>query len=191
LKKSDDGIPSDGRLFISEIENTMNTEQLKQYFATHHPESYLLHGLPWLVFGHVSFSKTISHDKKAGPRVRRFAGLMVALAITCEVKARKLVFFQNNETKPEVDFNHVHFLLGPQSLEKFTAEEICRRLSEKATEFGFGQCAFLPYDPTKDGVGYITKRVFRTLNNGQRQEIPPDFFVSAALTQILKQKELV
>ena len=169
----------------------MNTEQLKQYFATHHPESYLLHQLPWLVFGHASFPKEISHDKKKGPRVRRFAGLMTALAITCGVKARKLVFFQNNETKPELDFHHVHFLLGPQSLEKFTAEDICQRLSEKAKEFEFGECAFLPYDPAKDGVGYITKRVFRTLNNGQQQEIPPDFFMSAALTQILKQKELV
>jgi hypothetical protein len=169
----------------------MNTEELKQYFATHHPEGYLLHQLPWLVFGHVSFSKEISHDKKSTPRIRRFAGLMTALAIACEVKAKKLVFFQNTETKPELDFHHVHFLLGPQNLEKFPAEEICQRLSEKATEFGFGQCAFLPYDPSKDGVGYITKRVYRTLSNGQRQEIPPDFFMSAALKHLLKQKGLL
>lgn len=169
----------------------MNTEQLKEYFATHHQEGYLLHQLPWLVFGHVSFTKEISHNKKQGPRLRRFASLLTALAIACEVKQKKLVFFQNNETKPELDFHHVHFLLGPQTLEKFTAEEICQRLSEKATEFEFGQCAFLPYDASKDGVGYITKRVYRTLNNGQRQEIPPNFFMSAALIQLLKQKGLL
>ena len=169
----------------------MNIEHTRDYLTTHHPESYLLRQLPWLVFGHVSFSKEISHQKKEGLRIRRFAGLMTALAITSGVKASKLVFFQNNEIKPEADFHHVHFLLGPQSLEKFTAEEICQRLNEKAKEFDFGECAFLPYDPAKDGVGYITKRVFRTLNNGKRQEIPPDFFMSSALKRLLTERELI
>jgi hypothetical protein len=167
----------------------MNTEQRKAYLTTHHPEAITLTQLPWLVFGHVSFSKEVSHKKKEGPRVRRFAGLITALGISCGAKASKLVFFQNNEIKPEADFHHVHFVLGPQSLEKFTAEEICQRLSEKAKEFEFGECAFLPYDPAKDGVGYITKRVFRTLNDGKRQEIPPDFFMSSELKKLLKQKD--
>src|SRR5881396_60926 len=119
----------------------MNTEhENDDYFATHHPESYLLHQLPWLVFGNVSFPKTISHEKRKGPRVRRFAGLMVALAITSGVKQNKLVFFQNNEVKPTSDFHHIHFLLGPQHLEKFTAEEICELLGRKASEFEFDDC---------------------------------------------------
>jgi hypothetical protein len=168
----------------------MNTEHdNNDYLKTHHPESYLLRQFDWLIFGHVSFPKVISHEKRKGPRIRRFAGLMVALATACGLKLRKLVFFQNNEVKPEADFHHVHFLLGPQNLEKFTAEEICELLTRKANEFGFDDCEFTPYDPTRDGVGYVTKRVYRTLDNGQRQEIPPDFYLSAALEKIIQEKE--
>jgi hypothetical protein len=168
----------------------MNTEhEYDDYLTTHHPESILLHQIEWMIFGHVSFSKTISHEKRKGPRVRRFAGLIIALAIACGVKPRKLVFFQNNEVKPETDFHHIHFLLGPHGLEKFTADEICDLLHRKAAEFRFDDCKFTPYDPTKDGVGYVTTRIFRTLDNGQRQEIPPDFYLSDALTKIIQEKE--
>jgi hypothetical protein len=168
----------------------MNTQhETDDYFRIHHPEAHLLHQIEWSVFGHVSFSKEISHAKRKGPRIRRFAGLVVALAITCEVKPRQLVFFQNNEVKPESDFHHVHFLLGNQNLEKFAAGKICKLLTQKATEFGFDDCMFTPFDPTKDGVGYVTKRIFRTNDNGRRMEIPPDFYLSDALRKLIKEKE--
>lgn len=167
----------------------MNTQrEADDYLTTHHSESFHLHQIEWMVFGHVSFSKTISHTKKNAPRIRRFAGLMVALAISCGVKLSKLLFFQNNEVKPETDFRHIHFLLGTHCLEKFTAEEVCDLLRQKAKEFGFADCKFTPYDPTRDGVGYVTKRVFRTRENGQRMEIPPDFFLSIALRKIIQKK---
>ena len=161
--------------------------ETNDYLTTHHPESILLHQFAWMIFGHVSFPKAISHEKRKGPRIRRFAGLMVALAIACGLKPRKLVFFQNNEVKPESDFHHIHFLLGPQNLEKFTAKQICEVLTRKANEFGFDDCKFKPYDPTKDGVGYVTKRVFRK-NDGRKTEIAPDFYMSDALQKLIKGK---
>ncbi len=168
----------------------MNTQhEIDDYLTTHHPESILLHRIEWLVFGHVSFTKKVSHAKKDAPRIRRFVGLLFGLASACGVKPRRLVYFQNNEVKPETDFHHIHFLLGSHGLEKFAAPEICEMLGQKAGEFGFDDCKFAPYDPTKDGVGYVTKRVFRTLDNGQRVEILPDFFLSDALIKIIKEKD--
>ena len=164
------------------------TNETDDYLQTHHPESLLLHPIDWMVFGHVGFSKSDSHAKKNTPRTRRFVGLLFGMAAACGVKPRKLVYFQNNEVKPETDFHHIHFLLGPHGLEKFTATEICELLRQKATAFGLENCKFAPYDAAKDGVGYVTKRVFRTLENGQRIEIQPDFFLSAALRKIIQEK---
>jgi hypothetical protein len=167
----------------------MNTQhEADDYLTTHHPESFLLRQIDWTIFGHVGFSKSDSHAKKNTPRTRRFVGLLFGLAADCGVKPRRLVYFQNNEVKPETDFHHVHFLLGPHGMEKFAAEEICELLRQKATAFGLENCKFAPYDPTKDGVGYVTKRVFRTLENGQRVETSPDFFLSVALRKIIQEK---
>jgi hypothetical protein len=164
------------------------TRERDDYLKTHYPESLLLHPFEWMVFGHVGFSKSDSHAKKNSPRTRRFVGLLFGLAADCGVKPRKLVYFQNNEVKPETDFHHVHFLLGPHGLEKFTAMEICELLRKKAMAFGLENCKFVPYDPAKDGVGYVTKKVFRTFDNGQRIETPPDFFLSVALRKIIQKK---
>ena len=94
----------------------MNTTD--DYLTTHHPESFLLRPIDWKIFGHVGFSKSDSHAKKNTPRTRRFVGLLFGMAAACGVKPRKLVYFQNNEVKPETDFHHIHFLLGPHGLEK-------------------------------------------------------------------------
>ena len=166
-----------------------NDYTTKQYLMTHHPESFLLRNFKWIVFGHVSFPRTISQSHNDGSRIRKFTGLMFALAIQSGIKPRKLVCFQNNELKPESGYHHIHFLLGPENLEHCTTDEICAFLAQKAAEFEFGECAFSPYDSTKDGIGYVTKRVFIIGETGKRKEIQPEFFLSPALRKLIQQKD--
>ena len=168
----------------------MNTEYTsKDYFTTHHPESFQLHQIEWLLFGHVNFGKRVSHEKENQSRLIKFGGLMSALAMFCQVKKKKLAVFENHELKPESDFHHVHFLIARHNLKNLSAVAICELLTQKATEFEFSKCDFSPFDASQDGVGYVTKRVYRTLPNGQRQEVPPEFYFSDALKKLIKEKD--
>jgi hypothetical protein len=152
-----------------------------------HDVSRFLDPIDWVVFGNVDFNHDESRSDNPFPRTRRFVGLMKSLSQFAGVKFDRLVFFQNNEFKPEDRFHHIHFLLARNNLEKFSPESVCEFLTTKSAEFGFGPCQFSPFDSTRDGVGYVTKKVYRRRPDGTAEVIPFDYHPSAGLVKLWNQ----
>ena len=169
--------------------NTTNTKYTSGFPRNSHPISRFLDPIDWIVFGNVSFSNQDSHTHDNGSRIRRFSGLIKSLSRFCGVKTQHLVFYQNNETAPDTNFHHIHFLLGRKRLEHFTPEAICQFLEQMSDEFGFGPCVYSPFDPQRDGVGYVTKKVHR-FKDGKCEVIPLDYYPSTGLVKLWKEKGL-
>ena len=167
----------------------MTPIETKAHFAKKsHPVADYLNQIDWFIFGSINFSKHLSHQKDNAQRAKRFFALMNALAVFAKVKTKKLVYFQNNEVKPETDFHHIHFLLARHHLERFGADAVCDFLAAKAKELGMPDSVFRPFDKSKDGVGYTTKKVFKQSRSGRFTEMPLDFHLSKGLVQLLNQK---
>ncbi len=163
--------------------NTNNTQR------NSHSISKFLDPIQWIVFGNANFPRSESHHKfKQGSRIRHFSGLMLSLAQFCKIKPKKLVYFQNNEFKPQSSFYHVHFLLGRANLDGCSPESICEFLDRKSKDYGFGQCDFKPFDQYRDGVGYDTKKVYTNLINKTPEVIPIDYYPSKGLVKLWNEK---
>ena len=154
-----------------------------------HPVAEHLNQIDWFIFGSINFSKHLSHQRDNAQRAKRFFALMNALAVFVGVKTKKLVYFQNNEVKPETDFHHIHFLLAHHHLEQFGADAVCDFLAAKAKELGMPDSVFRPFDKSKDGVGYTTKKVFKQSRCGRYTEMPLDYHPSKGLERIWRERE--
>ena len=79
--------------------------------------------------------------------------------------------------------------LAVVGVEHFAPEAICQFLEQMSDEFGFGPCVFSPFDPHRDGVGYVTKKVHR-FKDGRFEVIPLDYYPSTGLVKLWKEKGL-
>jgi hypothetical protein len=166
----------------------MSSTRTENFYKSHHSIAQHLDLVDWLIIGHITFPAEISHQKENHTRSKLFRALMTSVAMVVEVKTKKLVYFQNNEVEPKKDFYHIHFLLGRHGFENVEPETICRHLAEQATKLKMHDSQFVPYDPSRDGVGYVTKKVYKNTQNHRYEEMPLDYYVSQGLVRFWKEK---
>ena len=95
---------------------------------------------------------------------KRFCAMLRASAKRCQVRFEKLLWF----LAPEIGGGgnpHLHALIGglPPSAVTLTT---CRLLAALWRKKGGGISKVLIYDPSKDGIGYVTKSAGQLLDCG-------------------------
>jgi hypothetical protein len=177
-----------------EMRTMYTIQDIEKYLEKHHPQAMMLRPIKWLIFGHINyerrFARTSRWDMKLRCwvenkwiRKRKFKKVMMRVAKTYGVPMKDLIYFVNHEYLSTADWHHVHFLLFIDA----DADGVCHLLHQiTGADKVFGRCRFYPFNDQRDGIGYVTKRVFK--NNGEERE--PDMYMSPSLKSLVQKNEL-
>lgn len=134
-------------------------ESYTDFSGSHLPEFESLDRIDnrWFIFGTLTYAKT---PPRPATQLADFVQLMDVLGQQNRSHPDLLHWFARVEYSPGKLY-HLHFILGEERIKNgydhpMSVEETCQFLKN---HWGHGMAEVEQYDPSEDGVGYITKTI--------------------------------
>lgn len=131
----------------------LSEKELSVYYANYSPYLYALKGLPWQLFGTLTFPEPIPPESA---RLGLFLKFLRAIALKEHAHFGKLAWCLRQERGGRFQREHLHFLMFGLPCSALGRCGI-RRMHELWFKRVHGTAAIVPFDPTQDAVRYVLK----------------------------------